>query len=140
MHKLAYELIDKHISKAILEITLEVCSKNFDEVFKAACQFPAKNDTTIGTCYRSLEALANEVVASRLEAKLEEVTDEMGMVRRTTTANPFAELAYDLWETFLEYYDVKGYVENVIADEWQEKLVKLQQDGILNDEGDYTGA
>lgn len=140
MHKLAERLIEKHLSKVISEITLEICDKYFDVCFKEACEFPNPKDTTIGTCYRKLEQLAIKTVDLRLNALMEDVTSEMDIVKCSPTKNPFAAMAYSVWEEFLYYYDIKGYVENVISDEWQEKLVKLQQDGILDAEGDYTRA
>lgn len=140
MHKLAERLIDKHLSKVILEITLEVCTTRFDEVFKGACSNPDPKDTTIGTCYRRLEKLAKEAVDIKLGEMMNEVTDEMEMVRRTTTGNPFAAIAYSVWDSFLDNYDIRGFVENIIGEEWEEKRAKLQQDGILDAEGDYTRA
>jgi hypothetical protein len=76
----------------------------------------------------------------RLNALMNEVTDEMGIVKHSPTENPFAIIAYNLWQEFLYHYNIDGYVEYVIADEWQEKQEKLQKDGILDAEGDYTGA
>ena len=140
MHKVAEKLVERYLSKVILEITLEVCNKNFDEVFREACKSPNPKDTTIGTCYRNLERMANEEVQSRLNEMIKEVSGEMGIVECSPHGNPFAKIACNLWETFLDYYDTKGYVENIIGEEWEEKQAKLQQDGILDAEGDYTRA
>lgn len=138
MQKLAERLIEKHVGNLILDITLEVCDKHFDQCFREACESPNPKDTTIGTCYRKLEQIANKEVERTLNDFLSEVTSEMGIVKSTTTKNPFAAVAYGLWDEFLYYYDIKGYVENIIGDEWGHKLAKLQQDGILDAEGDYT--
>lgn len=137
MHKLTEKLIEKHLSKVIYETTLEVCEKYFDICFKEACESPDPKDTTIGTCYRKLEVLANKTVNLRLDALMNEVTDEMSLVKCSPTQNPFADIAFKLWVEFMYYYDIKGYVENAIYDEWNEKQEKLTKQGILNEEGDY---
>ncbi len=137
MYKLSEQLIDKHLSKIIREITLEVCEKCFDTFFKVACHKPDPNDTTIGTCYKFLGKLANDVVISHLETKMEKVTEEMGTVRRTIIDNPFAGLSYDLWDNFLEHYNTKGWVDSIISDHYQDKLIELQKNGILDAEGNY---
>lgn len=140
MNKLVERLIEKNVGNLILDITLEVCDKYFDVCFKEACDSPNPKDTTIGTCYRKLEALANKTVELRLNALMEEVTNEMGIVKCSPTKNPFAAIAYSLWDEFLYHYDIKGYVENIIGDEWSHKQAKLEQDGILDAEGDYKRA
>lgn len=136
MNKFVETLIEKHISKVVYEITIEVCNKDFDEVFAHFKSNKPINDTTIGATFRELEKRSNEVVSLRLGDFLNEITDEMGMVRRTTTNNPFAELAYNLWEGFLDRYDIKGDVETQIGEEYWEKREQLQKAGILDAEGD----
>lgn len=137
MQKLAERLIEKNLSKVIAEITLDICERYFDVCFKEACDSPNPKDTTLGTCYRKLEALSIKTAAIRLDALLYEVTNEIGLMSCSSTNNPFAKIAFGLWDEFLYYYDIKGYVENVIGDEWHEKQEKLFREGILNEHGDY---
>jgi len=136
MHKRCEELIDKHLTKMAGCITLEVCEKNFDRVFKEVCDQGSPNDTTIGATYRRLEKMAIEAVNVKFEEYKEEVTSEMGIVKSSPHGNPFALIAYELWENFLYYYDIRGLVESFIGDEWSEKQVKMTKSGILDEHGD----
>lgn len=136
MMKFSEELINKHLTKMVGGITLEVCETNFDRVFKEVCDQGSQNDTTIGATYRRLEKLADEAVKLKFDEYIEEVTGEMNIVKSSPHGNPFALIAYGLWDNFLYYYDIRGLVESFIGDEWSEKQVKLTESGILDEHGD----
>lgn len=135
--KLAERLIEKHLSKLILEITLETCDKYFDQCFKEACQSPSASDTTLHDCYHKLKKFALSSVTIRLNSLMDETTDEMKNVKYSPTQNPFAAIAYTLWEEFMRYFDVDGYVENTIWEEYVDKKEKLEKEGIIDENGDY---
>lgn len=137
MQKLVETLITKHLTKPIGNITLEICLKHFDLVFKTACNQDNGNDTTIGATYRILEKMANEAVSLKMNELMNEVTDEMGIVKRSPHNNPFAAIAYAIWEDFLYYYDIKGIVESYISDEWQATEALLIEKGVLDHNGDF---
>lgn len=136
MQKFTEELIDKHLTKAIFGIVNTVCAADFPAIFAHFKANKPENDTTLGATFRQLEKTCQVSVDLVFTDFMNEVTDEMGMVRRTVTKNPFAEIAYQLWEGFLDRYDIKGYIENEIGEIWSEKKEELLKAGLVNEEGD----
>lgn len=133
MQKFVDRMIEKYLTKAIERITLEVCSKHFDQVFKDHCDTDILNDTTIGATYRVLQEITIKEVRSFLDQQLEEVN----VTKAARKENIFSDILWDLWYEFEENLYFDDYVESFIGDERYSKEAQLYKDGVLDENGDY---
>lgn len=138
MQRITEDLIEKFLTKEMISICCSVVEDHFEECFEDACSNPHEKDTTLGQTCRYLEKIADERAKNTFNYLIDQISEEMRKVRNFPMNNPFAKIAYSLWDEFLERYSIKGFSSGILYDECVERFDALKAKGILDSEGDYV--
>lgn len=137
MNKIAESLTERYVLETIRKEALRVFKQRFIEAFKACCESKDEQDTTIGQTFK----LLNQMAIIQVNLVIDELFEDLRIYSYSDNkANPLLKVLDSLLNSYSDYMDIKGWVESVIDDEYHDKKEELIGMGLIDSEGDYTGA